>query len=153
MAEFTCGECRTILRAPVPVVADYGTLTYRSEGRGTLAIVNALEDPTFDEISHLTEQLQEVAAATARERGAAIQWVFGATADYDIDGSRFGVDFPPRCPNCESNNVVDFTVIEPPEFVDVELPLLSHDHWSGLDEPDKMTDVRQAAAEFFSSLQ
>lgn len=150
LATYVCGQCGS--RFPSgEIVGGYGTLLYRSDGSGRPAVADTFADPAFEEISQLTQRLPIAADLSERHRGDLVRFLFGATADRDGDGSSYGISVPPRCPVCGSNQMADWKVDEPPTFVEVEVPAVSHRRWDNLSNEEKLREAEVAASDFFLS--
>ncbi len=148
-ATYVCAQCGS--RFPSgEIVGGYGTLLLRSEGAGRAGVVETSADPAFEEISQLTSQLPLAKDLSERKRGDLVRFAFGTTADRDADGSRYRTGAPPHCPVCGSSRIADWQMDEPPAFLEVDLPPVSHHRWDRLSDEEKLREVEAAARDFLS---
>ena len=122
----------------------------RSEGRGRAAYVDVFDDEVFDELTELAKRLPLVSGLSDRRWGELGQYLFGKTVDPDDDGSSYGISVPPRCPVCGSNRMDHWRATEPLEFVEVEIPHVTHRRWKALTEDEKLRELGIATNNFLS---
>ena len=88
--------------------------------------------------------------STTRERvGTRVR--MGERARSDDDGSSYGIGTPPRCPVCGSNRMDHWEATNPPEFVETEVPSVTHQRWKALSENEKLRELEVATSDFLSS--
>jgi len=151
LVTYVCGNCRSRFRAP-ELLGGYGSVLLRSEGRGRETLVDFFDDGgVMAELTRLAKRLPLVSGLTDRRLGELAQYLFGKTVDPDDDGSRYGIGVPPRCPVCGSNRMDWWEATEPPEFVELEVPSVTHKRWQALSEKEKLDELEIAANDFLSS--
>lgn len=133
--KYRCGACGSEYKAPAYPSAAYGEFILRSENGVSLAYLNALNDPVFEE----TETIVKSFSGISSKEGVAstLKSVFGVTCDPDADGNSFAIGLAPRCPQCGSIRPSYWEATEPPEFVEKPVPDVTHEKWSNLSEDEK----------------
>jgi hypothetical protein len=147
---YDCAGCGATFQGS-DLIGGYGALGLRSEGLGTLAYEDGLDDSAFADVNEVIDSLPFAKSLPDWRRGDLGRSLFERTCDVDVDGSRFGIGVPPRCDVCGSNQVVDFRPSEPPAFVEVDVPHVTHTEWSSLTSDEKRVRLTVAARDFLSS--
>jgi hypothetical protein len=147
--DFTCGACQSEYEAPV-FLGGYGEFVARSS-RGTLAHVNALEDPVFEEVQQLAEAaITEMGAQlSAPVAGSIVQAAFAVACDPDPGGGDYVIGAHPPCPRCGSQ--VPSEWVETGAVVPTDVPPTSHSRWSALSPEARHRVVYRAVADACSS--
>jgi DNA-directed RNA polymerase subunit RPC12/RpoP len=149
MFEYSCGSCGRGFSAPELVAGDY--LLLRSEGVGSLALVPTVDNAVLDEVDRLVQELPVIRGRSDLQVGGATQEALSAVFDPDEDGSRFVVGGRPRCPHCGWREPSGWRASEPPEFVDVDVPLAAHTGWDNLGSGEKQSRIADAVADALSA--
>jgi hypothetical protein len=147
--DHTCRNCGREFSAPELVARD--NLLLRSEGAGSLAVVPTVDNAVLGEVDRLVHELPVVRGRSDHQIGGAIQEALTAVFDPDEDGSRFVVGGRPRCPHCGWSEPSGWRASEPPEFVDVVLPLAAHTGWDNLGSDEKKSRVADAVTDALSA--
>ena len=143
--EYTCQPCHTHFKAPEVMPDSYGEFLMRSES-GDTVFLNALEDPVYQEVDDILACLLSGQSVSAVKRASLLRKVFGVACDTDVQGYRYGINTSPLCPHCGSIHMEGWEATEPPEFVDLDLPQVSHCKWIALNPAEKALCLKQALA-------
>jgi hypothetical protein len=130
---FWCSDCPEP-RESEALAGDDGLLPLRSERAGTLAFVDTFRDPVFAEVEDFVDR-NRPSGMGAGASGHVVQKLFGLTVDPDTDGSPFVVGGKPTCQGCGS--LTRWEITEPPEFVNVDVPHVSHQLWDRMDRSER----------------
>ena len=141
--EYTCQACDIGFKAPELMPGSYGEFLMRSAS-GDTVFLNALEDPVYREVDDLLAYLLNGQSVSAVKRASLLRTVFGIACDSDAQGYRYGINTSPLCPHCGSLDMEGWKGTELPEFVDIDLPLVSHFEWTQLSPTEKALCVKQA---------
>ena len=144
MFTYTCEPSGHEFQAPELPFNSYGEFLLR-DGTGTsMAYLNALSDPTYLEVSVLLKSLPETQHLTANQRADVLQRLYREVAcDTDIDGKPFHIKQHPGCPICSSTAMRSWDEAVPIDFIDVDVPLVSHINWYSLTEIQKVKIVKR----------
>ncbi|MFY9477266.1 MAG: hypothetical protein WAQ08_06335 [Aquabacterium sp.] len=124
-----CGQDSTVSVMPDGV---HGQFVLRSETSLDEAFLDAVHDPTFDEVDTLLNQSQRMLGKDNWFRAHALQRTYGEIAcDPDSTGHAFRIGKLPNCPHC-GRAVLNWQAISPPQFVDREIPPATHKVWEHL---------------------
>lgn len=109
---------------------------------GELAEFSYWDDPVFAEVVGIVRELLH---ETGRDSwaGECFGRVAGVACDPAPSGCRY--DFTGRewCSVCGSTNV-SYGPGDPPEFEDIDVPLVTHNEWEGLSQSGKRERIMQA---------
>jgi hypothetical protein len=128
LAAYRCVANGHSFRAPA-LLEGYGTHLLRSRTKDSVAIAETITDPAFSDLRTMLEEFPEFTQLSRMKQVEVLQSLFGLTCDPDAGGTRFMIDAEPCCPYCGDCNVVFVESIEPPEFAEVDIPNVTHDHW------------------------
>jgi hypothetical protein len=141
--EYTCGNCAAVFEAPALSEMSYGEFLLRSR-RGALAYLNAINDPTYKEVSTLISR--ERASLRPVDQAIILRRAFGPVAcdwdNGDSPPSPFDIEASPVCPHCHQQRPRSWRAKHPPATVDVDVPSVSHAEWNGLANAKKMERLR-----------
>lgn len=140
--EYACKPENRRFTAP-QIVGGYGVFLLRSEAEGREAYVEALADDTFGEVGRLVDVSPRASGLSEWRRAELTQAVFSVASDPAADGTPYVLSRNPRCPFCGSHDVEFVQATEPPQFVEAELPPVTHRRWSTLptDERRRLVDT------------
>ncbi len=141
--KYTCGNCGVQFKAPEMSPTSYGEFLLRSE-MGKEAYLNAISDPVYQEVDNLLKHLPELQNKSAVELAEILREVFGVACDPDEHGSLFSIGADPVCPSCNKRKISYWEATEPSEFVDKELPSISHNDWISLSDLEKIDLIKNA---------
>lgn len=141
--KYTCGRCGHSFEAPELPGNQYGLFLMRSEGKDTLALVNALDDTVFEEVDRLLSAIPGIEAKSDAERAMVLHAIFGICYDPDEDGSLFGIGTFPACSECSSREIAYWQASDPPIFVELSLPSVTHDKWKSLNTKSRLNLLRE----------
>jgi hypothetical protein len=132
-----CTRCGSIFEAlHLAEQVPYGEFLLRSENGEHLALLEALDDRLFNE---LAPRIDQVAKLNRRARAPIVQRLYGLLADKAPDGSSYGINREPPCPQCSSQSST-WTMVE--RFVTADLAVPTHKHWDGLSDSERQDAVR-----------
>ena len=127
------------IKVPEVLEYSYGEFLLRKRNDSGMRYLNALEDDVYREVNEI---LKENFFQDQSEAGDLLQIVFGPVAcDPDTDGKPFEMNLWPYCENCSAAEPLSWQMTEPPEFVNIDVPLVKHDLWNSFNPEQKKTRV------------
>lgn len=148
--KYRCKRCRSTFKAPTIMSSAYGEFLLRSEGRRTEAYLNAITDPTYQEVDALVKAHSKVAGMRSSEAADVLRKIFGVACDPDSDDTEFQIGRRPRCPSCGGEPDY-WEATEPPEIVEKELAPVTHERWSRMNAQEKELAVDRAVTNYLSA--
>jgi len=112
--------------------------------RHELAEFNSWEDPIFDEVDELVNEL-----LLSRERGTSdcFGLVLGVACDPAPSGHLYDFTGKIWCPICGSPNLISYGPDDPPQFEVIDLPHVTHNTWRRFGDAEKRERIREALQE------
>jgi len=148
LVKFKCGNCKSEFKAPQLKTGVYAEFLLRSQNRGDVAYLDAMDDKTYDEVSKYLKGNSKLTGKSANQMAAILQKSYGAIAcDPDAFGNVYQIDASPVCPSCQSQTMEYWEVIEPPEFVESIVSSVTHRAWSLLSDDEKTEKVDQVLSD------
>jgi hypothetical protein len=144
---YTCGNCGTVFEAP-DLVGGYGLMLARSLGRGSMALVDAINDEVFAEVEGLVAAVANRTRMTDRQFGDVVRYAFSASCDVDSDGSPYRIGEHPRCPSCGSHRMRTWE--RSGKLIELDVPSVRHDNWSRTDAGQRQRLIQNAVNDFQS---
>ena len=136
--KFTCGNCGCDFKSPKMSFDTYGEFLLRNN-EGDLAYLDGISDPVYQEVEDLLKQLPALQNKSAVVLAEFLRKVFGVACDPDAKGNLFSIGGDPVCPSCGERNASYWEATEPPEYLEIELPAVTHKKWFRLSEPEKLS--------------
>jgi len=101
-----CQSCGNIFAVPLLSEQAYGEFIAKSQSGRAFAYLNSFEEPAWDQLKELCEQLlPSLRSAPARSRAIAVfHYVVGHCLD-QTDGETFDIGAGQICPQCHSRDV------------------------------------------------
>ncbi len=135
---YTCGACTHAFSAPDMRGAPYGNFLMRSQASGQLRLLDAMADPTFDEVDQLLLEHASIRELSPGKRAKLLHEIYGPLAcDPDARAMPFMIGAPPACPACGGRDRASWEEAGAGEAVEADAPAPSHFAWSALGEADK----------------
>jgi hypothetical protein len=144
---YRCSANGHRFKAP-DLLGGYGTRVLRSRTVGSIACVDAIQDPVFQELDRLFSDVPEFVRLAGDQRIKALWAVFGRTCDPDPSGSAYVVDGEPCCPDCGDCGVQFVESVEPPEYIEVDVPSVTHRNWDSLEPTAREAAVQAYLVEY-----
>ncbi|GIH07105.1 hypothetical protein Rhe02_51720 [Rhizocola hellebori] len=148
LATYRCDPNGHLFRAPT-ILGGHGVFLARSSGEGDLAYVDAVSDDAFGDLRSILRGIPTFMQLHELERGKVVQDLFSITCDYDSQGAPYVLNRDPCCIHCSDCNVRFIEATDPPEFVDIDVPEVSHGRWDSMSVTDRRTAIEQALNEYF----
>ena len=142
MWKYRCGGCGTWYQHHDALPEAYGQFLMRSEDGLSERILFAPIDPVLKEVGRLVRAEPAVQRLSERNQSHIVQLVFSVACDVAENGSPFRMSGFPPCPQCGSRNPAAWDTVQPGAVVDVEVPSVTHQHWSTLNETEKRNLVK-----------
>jgi hypothetical protein len=140
---YTCKDCLTSYQAPELSLNSYGEFLMRSVN-GQVVYLNALSDPVFEEMNELLHEVCEQNSLDEFQYADLIHNIFGLACDLDSEGNEYSTDNQPNCPNCGCNDPSSWDEVYPPELIELNLPIVTHNRWLKLTKFEKLNLVSYA---------
>jgi hypothetical protein len=141
---YKCAQCGNTFKAAAIGSGSYGEFLLRSDGAGAEAYLDALSDKTYDQVDKLLEVHPMLAGKSALKRAEILRSIYGAIAcDPDEHGNSFIIGGRPRCPVCGSQKMESWEFTDPIEFVELDIPPVTHQLWNALSDEEKINRVDQ----------
>jgi hypothetical protein len=124
---------------------EYGRRLLRTEDGIDFGLEICYKDKVFEEVEKMVDSFYEgVDIPNFRELKLAEYFdkVFGLTCD-PINGKKIDASKLPTCKYCGSSNKETFEY-QPPRFIDLEVPLITHDLWEQKSESEKQIIINSA---------
>ncbi|WDI42663.1 hypothetical protein [Bremerella sp. P1] len=106
--------------------------------------LNANLDPTFTEVDRLIGNDPRAESLDQFKRADVLNNVFGVACDKDSKGHDFHIGLKARCTHCKQRKIIVWESIEPPKYVEKEVPHVTHETWSALKESEKQSLISTA---------
>lgn len=137
LSEYECALCHAKHKEPIypPGGFSYGEFMLRNNSNNRLLYLNAMEDPTFLEVSNLVKKNPRLNGLKESEKSEVFQRVVGKA--YDSDEGQYGIGTFPMCVVCGSSEVESYKEIIPPEFINIDVPVATSEKWQKLTDEEK----------------
>jgi len=137
LLQVSCAHCRQDSTVSVMPDGVHGQFVLRSDASLDEAFLDAMHDPTFDEVEAMLSRSWRMVGKDDWFRAHVLQRTYGEIAcDPDSTGHPFRIGKLPNCPQC-GGAVLNWRAISPPQFVDCEIPSVTHRVWERLSELQK----------------
>lgn len=144
--KYTCKQCDAIYKAPEMSFDSYGEFLMRSPS-GEVVYLNAMSDSTYVEVDELLKSIPSLQGISPAQFAKIQKKVFGVACDTDSKGNRYGIDTKPICPFCGNQVPFYWEATEPPEFIDMVFPEVTHNDWLQLGKAEKLDILRGAVVQ------
>ena len=134
---YKCSACNRTFKLPGVSGENYGEFLLSSEINGELGYLNACDDKVFNEVSEIFDQILISLKINCKDKDETFQYIFGSACDPANDGSKFRIGLMPSCPYCQSRQMSSWKIIEPIEYSENDIHIISHDLWNSLDIKEK----------------
>jgi hypothetical protein len=140
---YRCANCAAEFKAPEIGFYSYGEFLLRSSA-GEVSYLDALRDETYMEVAELLKESAKVINKTPNALADMVRKTYGAIAcDPDEMGNFFEIGKDPGCRVCGCQEMAYWEVTDPPEFVDENVPPVTHVGWNMLSHADKKQRIAQ----------
>ncbi|MCX7122036.1 MAG: hypothetical protein NTZ67_09760 [Gammaproteobacteria bacterium] len=137
---YECNNCKNIFKSPQLSGNPYGEFLMRSTA-GDIVYLDSFKDKVFDEIETF---FKKTAKADQLQNTAFFQEIFSVVCDVDYDGFVYRIRQKPPCPKCGKINIGHWGPTNPPEIIDVDVPIVTHEKWNKLSESEKKSRINDA---------
>ena len=139
---YHCANCKCVFKVPKLAAQTYGEFLLRSVDGSDEVYLNALNDPTYDEVHQLIKSNVKMAHKSANALAGVLRKIYGAVAcDPGSAGGAYQLAGSPKCPSCGSQEIASWEATEPPEFVEKEVRPVTHANWNWLSSEEKVHKV------------
>jgi hypothetical protein len=143
LVKYRCANCGGEFKDPVIGFYSYGEFLLRSSG-GDTVYLDAIGDQAYQEVDGLMKASAKVLGKTSNELVCILRRIYGAVAcDPDRMGDFFEIGKFPQCPFCNRQEMEYWEATEPPEFVEKNIPPVTHVGWNILSHVEKQARVEQ----------
>lgn len=137
---YHCGACGRWFQAPEVGELAYGEFLLRSPS-GEMRCLNANLDDVFTEVEALLANDPQVRSLDAFRRADILNDVFGVACDPDSQGNEFRIGARQPCSHCGEHEIAEWESVEPPAYVDVNVPPVTHFRWQKLSQDEKLKRI------------
>ncbi|WED25522.1 hypothetical protein L3V77_10630 [Vibrio sp. DW001] len=141
--EYECKCCGQKYRSPI-YKNGYGQFLLRSYNSNGLAWLDAISDPAYKEMGMLLRNNPKVTHLKQRTQSDIFHKIVGCLYDPDLDGGYFGIGIAPKCPHCDQRDVHSCQEVEPIEFVNLRVPIITATRWSSLSLKEKEDKINNS---------
>lgn len=142
--EYKCEPFGHEFHAPRLPFNSYGEFILRDEAGVSMAYLNAMEDSTYKEVEAILKGQPGVDRMTPNKRAELLRRVYGPVAcDVSTDGRVLKIGQHPKCPECSSSTMRSWQEVQPAEFVELDIPSVTHALWQSLTEGQKVARISQ----------
>jgi len=141
---YRCAKCQHSFKASGISGFLYGLFIMRSPETGEEVLLDAIEDPVYNEVSDILEIEFSTSEIDNFDSASVLQEIFGIACDPDSKENLFKIGGIPKCPQCGSDEVAFWEAPEPPEMVEKQIPSVTHNKWNALDHNQKVNLIREA---------
>jgi len=143
--KYKCENCKFEFRAPQILSGSYAEFLLRSSSTECIRYLDAMEDKTYDEVDTIIKSNPRLKGKSANALADILRKSYGAIAcDLDDRGNIFQIGALPACPSCGSQSMEYWEAIEPPEFLFMDVPHITHSNWHALTQDEKTRKADQA---------
>ena len=146
---YECGNCGRKFKSPELLGNPYGEFLMRSE-KGDIAYLYALDNVVFKEFSDMLAQHSMISGMQDVEQAKILHQIFGFACDLSPDGSRYQITQDPLCTFCNKCQITHWGPTNPPECVDLDVKLITHNEWNSLTEKEKHMVVDKGVKAYFA---
>ena len=149
ISKYKCGNCENEFRAPQIRSGVYAEFLLRSSSTDGVSYLDAMDDQTYEEVDILLKSNSRLAGMSANVLAKILQKCYGTIAcDPDSNGNTFQIGAHPACPFCGSQSMTYWEVVEPPEYLEKNVPPVTHFNWLSMSDNEKAKKVDQVLAGF-----
>jgi len=144
---YKCKKCGVAFK--VPDSDTYGEFLMTSE-HGELVYLCAIKSDVYLAVGDMIDANPKLKNLDEMDRATILQEIFGIACDLASDGTRYQINNPPICPNCQSNKMTSWTPTYPPEFVDEPVKSATYVSWNKLTDEERSSLVDDAIANYLT---
>ncbi|WEN14803.1 hypothetical protein PY254_16460 [Rhodanobacter sp. AS-Z3] len=149
---YQCEPYGHAFQAPELPLHGYGEFLLRTGSAATMSYLDALADPTYKEVDALLARRSGMREMKATKRAEILRNIYGQVAcDPDGDGTPFRIGQHPRCPVCSSSVMRAWQEAVPTQFVELDIPAVTHALWTSLSDDQKVSRINQFLPELQSA--
>lgn len=119
----------------------YGDRIMRTTDGLDMGLVKCLEDEVFGDVSDLVSTFCKRWNISTQDHIKLFNSVFGITCD-PINGKEIDPLKGPVCRLCKSNRITH-APYNPPKVVEMDIPMITHEHWSGRDPKERAKTINE----------
>lgn len=139
----TCDACGTVVKVPDTFIPNYGELLLRSDGDNNNLRLVTVDDQAWKELDDILVAHFGYSTFSVDKKITVFQKLFGiATCDPDENGAIFEIGRKKRCSNCGAKDISNCKETDPPEYIELSVPIVTHNYWNMLSEKEKIDRVR-----------
>lgn len=138
--KYQCGKCGNGFEAPV-YLAGYGKFLLKNYKSKDMVLLDAISNDAFKEASQLIKKHPKIIGLQASAQSNIVQDVIGYIYDKSTCGGSFGINANPKCPHCCEHNIAGYEEIQPSTIVEVDVGLVTSNHWDKLSEKEKISFI------------
>lgn len=120
--------------------------------KNKILYLNAFDDSVFSEVGVIfTKIMEDFKKINKFNESDVFQTIFSVSCDQGTgsDENSYCIMRKPTCPYCGKENVGCWGSTEPPEYIEQDIKLVTHEHWNTLTEQEKYDAVYQATTDYF----
>ena len=133
---FECANCNKNFEFPCVNGDSYGEFLLIDD-LGEISYLNSFNDPIFQEVSKIFDFF---VSKQDQDKGEFCRNLFSPVLSATCDLSSNHIPYQkrmPHCPTCHQSDFIEFGPIDPPKFVDLDIPNATHHVWNKLSDIEK----------------
>ena len=149
---YKCKKCGKEFKMPHLPGDRYGDFLMRNK-KNEILYINEFKDNVFNEVGVFFTKIMNIFLKINEfNESDVFQTIFSVACDGGTgsDDNSYCIMRDPTCPYCWQENVGCWGATEPPEYIEQDVKLVTHDHWNTFTEQEKYDAVYQATADYFS---
>ncbi len=143
MYNYQCNKCKNKFKAPELIGDPYGEFLLRSPA-GEMRYLPAMNSEVYLNAGDMVDEYLKDTRLSSVGKAKVLHQIFSLACDLAADSSEFKIGGDPICPACQGNNMYSWEPTHPAEIIEVEVPLVTHNHWSKLTDLDKQQKIQEA---------
>lgn len=147
---YKCATCNKEFNDVELQEGSYGEFILRTSNN-EMALLKSLSSKEFDEVAEIVNHNPAAQSWNKFKKAEVIQNVFGITCDQSPTGKTYHIGKLPICPNCKSNNIASWQPLNPPQFIEKDIPSVTHNTWNKLTQKEKEEKINIAIKNYTSN--
>ena len=147
--DYYCESCGNHFQSPQLIGDAYGEFLMRTKC-GDIVYLDTCEDKVFDEVEKIYIKLISIYKIEGTRLFIDLfHEIFTVSCDFSPQEQDYSIGQDPICPNCLKTDFSRWGPTNPPEFVELDVPAVSHVNWNKLSCEEKVKKIERAIKNYF----